>query len=138
MALLQTRDLESTRSQLSDWLAGRLPRGAAPQISDVQIPQGAGHSNETLLFDARWHEGGAERAGGFVVRVRPGGRAVFPEYDIALQFRCMQILGTRTSVPVPRVLWFEEDAQILGQPFYVMEKIDGVVPSDNPPYAIAG
>jgi aminoglycoside phosphotransferase (APT) family kinase protein len=36
------------------------------------------------------------------------------------------------------MLWFEEDAGVLGQPFYVMERVDGVVPSDNPPFAVMG
>ena len=44
----------------------------------------------------------------------------------------------KTTIPVPRVLWFEEDASVLGQPFYVMERVDGVVPSDNPPFAVMG
>jgi aminoglycoside phosphotransferase (APT) family kinase protein len=34
----------------------------------------------------------------------------------------MQILG-KTSVPVPRVHWMEEDADVLGVPFYVMDKL---------------
>jgi aminoglycoside phosphotransferase (APT) family kinase protein len=138
MAILPTRDLETTRTQLTDWLARRLPRESQPTVSDLQIPQGAGHSNETILFEAGWRENGAAKQQGFVARVRPGGRAVFPEYDMRLQFRCMEILGAHTSIPVPRVLWFEEDPTVLGQPFYVMQKVIGSVPSDNPPYASAG
>jgi aminoglycoside phosphotransferase (APT) family kinase protein len=138
MAILQTRDLESTQRQLTEWVERKLPGGARAEVFDLEIPQGAGHSNETILFEARWREAGEERRGGFVARIRPGGRAVFPEYDMQLQYRCMQILGTRTSIPVPRVLWFEESAAVLGQPFYVMEKVKGQVPTDNPPYAVVG
>ncbi len=139
MAILPTQDLEGTRRRLTGWLARKLPAGARDiEISELQIPQGAGHSNTTLLFDARWTEGGAAQGGGFVARAKPSGRGVFPEYDMRLQYRCMEILGARSNVPVPRMLWFEEDASVLGQPFYVMEKLDGVVPSDNPPYAISG
>jgi aminoglycoside phosphotransferase (APT) family kinase protein len=50
----------------------------------------------------------------------------------------MQILGAKTDIPVPRMLWFETDPKVLGQPFYVMERIDGVVPPDNPPFAVMG
>ncbi|HYC21220.1 MAG TPA: phosphotransferase family protein [Candidatus Bathyarchaeia archaeon] len=138
MAILQTRDLDSAARQLTAWLVRQLPAGANAEVFDLEIPQGAGHSNETILFEARWRESGAERRGGFVARIRPGGRAVFPEYDMQLQYRCMHILGTRTSIPVPRVLWFEASADVLGQPFYVMEKVSGQVPSDNPPYAVVG
>jgi len=139
MAIVETQDLEGTRQRLAGWLGCKLPQGSDRlEISELQIPQGAGHSNATLLFDARWTEGNEPRSGGFVARVRPSGRGVFPEYDMQLQFRCMQILGARSSVPVPKMLWFEDDASVLGQPFYLMEKLDGIVPPDNPPYAIAG
>jgi aminoglycoside phosphotransferase (APT) family kinase protein len=138
MAIAVTRDLETTRTALTEWLAARLPPGARPELSGLAIPQGAGHSNETVLFDAAWRENGASRAQRFVARIRPTGRGVFPEYDMRLQYRCMEILGRKTTIPVPRVLWFEEDARVLGQPFYVMERVDGVVPSDNPPFAAMG
>jgi aminoglycoside phosphotransferase (APT) family kinase protein len=139
MALLEAQDLEGTRRRLGDWLQQKLPADSRElEISALQIPQGAGHSNATLLFDARWRERGEARSGGYVARVRPSGRGVFPEYDMQLQFRCMQILGTRSAIPVPKMLWFEDDEGVLGQPFYLMEKLDGIVPPDNPPYAIAG
>ena len=138
MAIAVTRDFEATRTALTAWLAGKLPADAAPVLSALDIPQGAGHSNETLLFEASWRDGERPRAQRYVARVRPSGRGVFPEYDLRLQYACMEILRRRTAIPVPRVLWFEPDATVLGQPFYVMERVDGVVPSDNPPYAVAG
>ena len=139
MALTVTRDFDATHGQLTGWLARKLPGGGRPELSALTIPQGAGHSNETVLFEAAWDENGGRRVQRFVVRIRPGGpRGVFPEYDMRLQFDCMALLGKHTTIPVPRVLWFEDDAAVLGQPFYVMEHVDGVVPSDNPPFAIAG
>src|SRR5437868_3768529 len=135
MALLETPDLDGTRVRLASWLSGKLPPGSEQlEISELSIPQGAGHSNATLLFDARWREREGSRSGGFVARVRPSGRGVFPEYDMQLQFRCMQILGAHSAIPVPKMLWFEDDPSVLGQPFYLMEKLDGIVPPDNPPY----
>ena len=118
MALVVTRDFDATRVQLAAWLATKLPAGAQPTLSALEIPQGAGHSNETLLFEASWGDEGASRTQRFVARVPPGGRGVFPEYDMELQVRCMQTLGAKTTIPVPRVLWFEPDPAILGQPFY--------------------
>jgi aminoglycoside phosphotransferase (APT) family kinase protein len=138
MAIAVTRDFEQTRGQLAAWLASRLPSGARPQLSALEIPQGAGHSNETLLFDATWNDGGARRSQRLVARVRPGHRGVFPEYDMRAQYRCMQVLGEKTAIPVPRMLWFEDDPAVLGQPFYVMERVDGLVPPDNPPFAVMG
>ena len=39
-----------------------------------------------------------------------------------------------TGVPVPQMFWFEPDPTLLGAPFYVMERVDGRIPTDNPPY----
>ena len=64
MAIAVTRDFVKTRDQLTAWLARRLPAGAAPELSALEIPQGAGHSNETVLFEATWREGGAPRPRG--------------------------------------------------------------------------
>ncbi len=138
MAIAVTRDFDRTRDQLTGWLARRLPGGARPELSTLEIPQGAGHSNETVLFDVSWRDDGARRSQRLVARIRPSGRGVFPEYDMRLQYRCMDVLRRRTDVPVPHVLWFEDDASVLGQPFYVMERVDGLVPSDNPPFGVAG
>ena len=38
------------------------------------------------------------------------------------------------AVPVPEVLWDEPDPGVLGAAFFVMERIDGVVPPDILPY----
>jgi aminoglycoside phosphotransferase (APT) family kinase protein len=43
-----------------------------------------------------------------------------------------------TGVPVPRVFWQEPDPRFLGAPFYLMERIDGRIPDDNPTYHMAG
>jgi aminoglycoside phosphotransferase (APT) family kinase protein len=41
-------------------------------------------------------------------------------------------------VPVPEVLTHETDPEWLGSPFLLMRRIDGIVPSDIPPYTMAG
>ena len=72
------------------------------------------------------------------MRVQPTGFQVFPEYDLALQVRTLELLAG-TNVPVPRALWFEaEDRSVLGAPFYVMARVAGRVPTDQPPYHSGG
>jgi aminoglycoside phosphotransferase (APT) family kinase protein len=57
---------------------------------------------------------------------------------MGLQFRTMQLLA-KTDVPVPRVLWLEtRDDSVFGAPFYVMAKVAGRVPTDQPPYHVGG
>jgi aminoglycoside phosphotransferase (APT) family kinase protein len=59
---------------------------------------------------------------------------VFPAYDLALQHRCLGLVRAATDVPVPAAPWLETDPAVLGSPFFVMERVDGVAPPDMPPY----
>jgi aminoglycoside phosphotransferase (APT) family kinase protein len=132
------RDLAADREKLDAWLATQLPEGAEPRLSELATPTASGFSNDTLLCDLAWREGGRELGESLVVRVQPTGFQVFPEYDLALQVRAMRLLAG-TNVPVPRVLWFEpEDRSVLGAPFYVMARVAGRVPTDQPPYHTGG
>jgi aminoglycoside phosphotransferase (APT) family kinase protein len=117
------------------WTAQRAP-GA--RVSDVTAPEGSGMSSETLLFTLQPADGPAER---YVARLAPLASQqypVFPEYDLELQRRVMQTVAAHTDVPVPEVIAHETDAEWLGSPFLLMRRIDGVVPSDIPPYTMAG
>jgi aminoglycoside phosphotransferase (APT) family kinase protein len=131
------RDLELTRTQLQTWLAGKRPQASGLRIPGVSGPASTGFSSDTLLFDAEWREADTPRRERLVARLKPTGFTVFPTYDIALQYRVLRSLG-RTDVPVPRVRWLEEDEAVLGVPFYVMEHVEGRVPTDNPPYHAGG
>ena len=102
------------------------------------MPDGSGYSNETLLFRVAWTEGGEARTADLAARLRPIGYAVFAEYDLSLQYRCLEEVAERSTVPVPRVRWFESEEAALGAPFFVMDRVAGQVPPDNPPYTAGG
>ncbi|MGW0017374.1 phosphotransferase family protein [Rhodococcus sp. NPDC003382] len=123
------RDPEQIRADLQRWLAERVPD---PRVDNVHSPDATGMSSETLLFDATW-DGRTHR---LVARIAPAATAVpvFPTYDLDSQFRIMRAVAEHTDVPVPAVLWSEPDAGPLGAPFFVMSRIDGVVPPDVMPY----
>ncbi|MBM4382440.1 MAG: phosphotransferase family protein [Deltaproteobacteria bacterium] len=132
------RDLETDGRKFRDWLARTIPGASDVAITPLTSPTSSGFSNETLLCEATWSERGAQRSESLVVRVQPIGYQVFPEYDMGLQFRTMQLLG-RTDVPVPRALWLaERDTEVFGAPFYVMACVNGRVPTDQPPYHAGG
>ena len=134
---MQTHLLSSTaaRQRLSAWWASRLP-GA----SDVAVRQvehlAAGHSNDTFAVEVSWRDGGAQRLQTFVLRTPPAGVGLLAPYDVARQFQVMRALSG-SAVPVPRVLWLEENAQVLGRPFFVMEKLDGLCIEKDVPAEIA-
>jgi len=138
MPTMWRRDLEADGKKFEGWLCGRLPGASGLRMSPLVAPQSSGFSNETLLFDLVWTEGGKEKSEKLVVRIQPTGYQVFPEYDLGLQFRTMQLLSA-TDVPVPRMLWLEEDdTGVFGAPFYVMAQVPGRVPTDQPPYHTGG
>lgn len=124
---------------LERWLADRLGAGSVA-VSGLEPPAG-GKSSDTRLFEARWTDGGDERRLAAVLRAAPGGAGPhpFPDYDMALQFHVMDRLARSTSVPVPEVLWLEEDPGVLGTPFLLMKRVDGEAPLDfQPSYHAAG
>ncbi len=131
------RDLDATRERLLAWFEARLPRARGLRLSELTGPGTTGFSNDTLLFDLAWREDGRDVKRELVVRIEPGGTRVFPDYDLGQQFRVMRALAA-TDVPVPAVLWQEDDARVLGAPFYVMARVEGLIPPDTPPYHAQG
>jgi aminoglycoside phosphotransferase (APT) family kinase protein len=127
------RDLDETAAKIIEWLAPKLSLPPSDvRIENMDAPLGTGFSSDTLLFDLVSTKDGQEYREGMVARLEPEEYIVFPTYDIAFQVRVLQMLED-TDVPVPRVRWFEPDASVLGVPFYIMDRIVGNVPSDNPP-----
>ena len=100
-------------SALEGWLAARLPAG--PLTTD-RI--GGGQSNPTWFVTY----GGKP----LVLRRKPDGPILKGAHAVEREFRVMQALA-QTPVPVPKVLWLEEDPGVLGTPFYVMERLEGRV-----------
>jgi len=133
----EKRDLDLTQQQLRAWLASKLPGTQDLQIREFAAPAEAGASNETFLFEAEWTGAGKVHRERLVVRFKPRGMTLFQTYDLGLQCRVMQMLAG-TDVPVPRVRWFEPDTEAFGVPFFVMDRVGGRVPPDNPPMHLAG
>jgi aminoglycoside phosphotransferase (APT) family kinase protein len=131
-----SRDPEQLRGSLERWLAARLPAAAQPTLTGLEGTKANGMSSETLLVTAEWADGARRVEHPLVVRVAPAGVdvPVFPTYELDHQFQVMRTVGELTSVPVPKVGWYEPDASVLGAPFFTMERVAGVVPPDVPPY----
>ncbi|BBZ77045.1 putative phosphotransferase [Mycolicibacterium anyangense] len=138
MALKNTIDTDIIEARLNTWLAAKLDDVDNIAVANLVIPQSAGMSNETVLFDVEMTKGGEQVTERLVARVAPSGEGVFPTYDLGKEAKVLQALGQHTAVPVPRVLFFEDDPAVFGSPFVVMERVDGEVPSDDPPFTAGG
>jgi aminoglycoside phosphotransferase (APT) family kinase protein len=130
------RDPQHIAEVLEGWLAARAGVDRVV-VRDLVVPQASGFSNETFLLSANFGDDRGEVA--LVLRSQPQTHALFPEIDlIGQQYLSMKLLGEHSNVPVAKVLWAEADTALLGQPFFVMERLYGDVPGDNPPYTLAG
>jgi aminoglycoside phosphotransferase (APT) family kinase protein len=130
------RDPNTVPGLLETWLAGALPAGADPKVTLHSGIDANGMSSETLVFDATWTEAGEQKTGEYVARVAPSPDEfpVFQDYALRDQYDAMRIVRERTKVPVPTVGLFEPTGEVLGSPFFLMDRIEGVVPPDVPPY----
>ena len=85
----------------------------------------AGHSNETFIV----LRGGLQE---MVLRRPPHGAFLPSAHDVAREHRVMSALDP-TPVRVPQPLCLCEDTSVIGAPFYLMERIHGVVIRDKLP-----
>ncbi|RQW29750.1 phosphotransferase family protein [Rhodobacteraceae bacterium CH30] len=129
---MQPQQAQDIAPALIAWLAQR--HGGSARILALR-PPAQGYSNETWLLDAEL--GPEARRQHLVLRLAPAGVGLFPGYDLALQYRVMAALAG-SAVPVPALYGFEDDAAVLGRPFYLMQRIEGRVPNENPQYHIQG
>ncbi|MDQ0314533.1 phosphotransferase family protein [Amorphus orientalis] len=96
------------------WLQNKLGSGAEISVE----PVAGGQSNPTWFVEC----GGCR----LVLRKKPAGDILPGAHAVEREFRVLSALSD-SVVPVPRVLWLEEDETVLGTPFYVMERLDGRV-----------
>ncbi len=132
------RDRDLARARLSEWFQAKLGDASDPWVSEIGGPDATGFSNETLMFDVRWSQGGEKRERSFVARVKPKEYSVFLDPAFEDQYRVMKSLEENTRIPLPGIYWYEGDDSVLGSPFYVMERVDGQIPGDIPPLTVTG
>lgn len=131
-----SRDTLALPEQLSRWLASVLPERQAPEVTIENGVDANGMSSETILLTARW--GDDEQR--LVARVAPTATdvPVFSSYRLDHQFELMRLVEELTEVPVPRVRWIDTTGDVLGTPFFLMDRVDGEVPPDVMPYTFGG
>jgi aminoglycoside phosphotransferase (APT) family kinase protein len=127
---------------LTAWLAARLGAGAPARLTSLEITAparaGVGQSNETWMFGACWSQGGKRRTADLVLRKQPGYDGIFLRPDAGREFEVIRGLQQDPAVPVPRARWVERDPAVLGVPFFVMDRVPGIVPSGRPSSHVTG
>lgn len=132
-------DPDAVRAHLQEWLNETIFVDQPVSITDFIIPEGTGMANITVLFDASWQENGQQQSQPMVARLQAqGDKLAFPSYDLPMQFAVMTLLADVPGIAVPDLVAQESTGDVLGMPFYIMKKTDGLIPPDIPPYHIDG
>ncbi len=79
---------------------------------------GGGQSNPTFVL--------ATDKGEYVLRKQPPGKLLASAHAVDREFRVISALA-QTDVPVPEAYFFCDDPEVIGTPFYVMERMRGRV-----------
>ena len=113
---------QDVKQRLEAYLKARFAQ--REELSVVEIEwMSAGFSYETYLFTMTWKEPQGTVSENLVIRVEPEFGCI-PPYDIRPQYEVLKRIHG-TGIPVPKVHWLETDKEVLGNPFFVMEKIEG-------------
>jgi aminoglycoside phosphotransferase (APT) family kinase protein len=115
--------------------------------ADLVRPDRLGPALAEATGDGRWRSPGAEliaggksnltfeltsAAGALILRRPPSGELLPSAHDMGREARIQRALAA-TSVPVPKIVLTEPGADLLGVPFYVMEKVPGHIIRDELP-----
>jgi aminoglycoside phosphotransferase (APT) family kinase protein len=106
--------------RLTGYLNDKLPGDGAFEVERHQ----AGHSNETFFIRRSGEE--------WVLRRPPRGAFLPTAHDVMREHRVLSALAD-TAVRAPRPLLACEDESVIGAPFYVMERVEGLVIRDRLP-----
>ncbi len=107
---------ELDAARLGDYLRQHLQSAPDGEILVEQFP--SGFSNLTYLIRVGESE--------FVLRRPPAGARVKSGHDMAREFRVLSNLRT-VYEKVPRAMLYCDDEAVIGAPFYLMERVNGLI-----------
>jgi aminoglycoside phosphotransferase (APT) family kinase protein len=134
------RNIPGLTAALQQWLETQPALPGKPTVTGVRAPEGNGLSSTSVLFDVSFAGEDSVSVGSYVARMAPEDSAlpVFPRYDLPGQYELISRVAAACSIPLPRLRWNVPDGGPIGSSFFVMDRIDGRIPLDNPPYVFGG
>jgi aminoglycoside phosphotransferase (APT) family kinase protein len=121
--------------RLAAWLRTQLPDADDVRVEGLDRLS-FGHSAEMMMLTVVTRRGDQDDRQDVVLRLRPKPPALLEPYDLVRQFRILRALAD-TTVRVPRALWLEDTGDVLGRPFFVMERAAGQVYEMESPADVA-
>ena len=114
-----TRDPGFDAGRLADFLRARLPGLDGPmQLEKI----GGGQSNPTFFVSFEQRR--------LVLRKKPAGPVLPSAHAVDREYRVMRALAD-SPLPVPPTVLYHANNDIIGTPFYLMERLEGRVFDDN-------
>lgn len=108
------RDIQALLENLRNKVA------CAADVTGIR-PLTAGHSNETYVLEGL----------NAILRLPPSTPPVLQGHGVITQGQVYRELGSLgDALPTPRILHIEGDPSLLGDPFFIMEKVAGVAVTD--------
>ena len=120
--------------RLAAYIATRMPHASDIAVEDLSRISG-GASRETYRFRLSWTQDGARQDRKLILRRDPPASLIDTERRIEFEaYRAFR----GSAVPVPEMLWLEEENAALDHPFFIAEEIAGFQASPQllfgPPY----
>ncbi len=101
--------------QLNEYLY-KIPSITGKILEQKQFP--GGYSNLTYLLRSE--------KGEYILRRPPFGAAIKSAHDMGREFKVLSLLQNHYS-KVPKPILYCEEVEIIGAPFYIMERVKGVI-----------
>jgi aminoglycoside phosphotransferase (APT) family kinase protein len=117
---------EVDAAALEHYFAQHVPELAGKKVEVLQFP--GGHSNLTYLLKVGERE--------TVLRRPPFGTKVKSAHDMGREFRILSALA-KVYPQAPKPLCYSEDPSVMGAPFYVMQRLRGVILRKDLPEGLA-
>jgi aminoglycoside phosphotransferase (APT) family kinase protein len=131
--------VQRAADRLAQWIDSHVEGARDVTVTGLRPPSGSGgFSNLALLVDATWTGPGGPAERELFARVElPGPRLVHTS-DLQSEGRLVDALHKAGVVPVPGIVGYEPDPSVLGGPFLLMQRTQGRVMADNPPFTAEG
>lgn len=130
-------DEATTMKNLEAWLAGRLPQASNLKVSPLEITGGGGYSAEMFMVRADYDGAAGKQCRAMVVR-RQASVELFLDADLRRQGQILKALNEHSQIPVPGFVGVDMNPAIIGEPFLVMDLVEGQVIGQNPNYNVSG
>ena len=113
--------MPSLEDSLASYIRTKLPHAAEVTVDQLEQISG-GASRQTYRFHLSYRESGSPRERRLILRRDPSGSLI--DTDRRIEFAAYKAFFD-TEVPVPEVLWLEDDPAHLGSPFFISAEMTG-------------